>query len=73
MNIGKISALVDMAGGLGLPENRAKEVLETREYKASVDQDWTRSQKMRIKVAPTMVFNEKYFSYGLFHNYKEND
>ncbi len=60
INIGEISVLVDLAGGLGLPENRAKEVLEKREFKDSVDQDWIRSQEMRIKVAPTMVFNEKY-------------
>ncbi len=58
-NIGDISVLVDLAGGLGLVEDRAKEVLETRAFKASVDQDWKRSQKMGIKVAPTMVFNEK--------------
>ena len=59
-NIGKKSVLVALSRSLGLPENEAVEVLATGAFREAVDQDWTRSRIMGIKMAPTMVFNEKY-------------
>ena len=58
-NISMISVLVGLAGSLGLPENVAEEVLETRAFKVPVDLDWARSRTMRVKVAPTIIINEK--------------
>ena len=58
-NISMGSVLAELAGSLGLPENEAEEVLETRAFKENVDLDWARSRTMRIKVAPTMIINEK--------------
>ena len=58
-NISMGSVLAGLAGSLGLPENEAEEVLETRAFKGAVDLDWARSRTMRIKVAPTMIINEK--------------
>ena len=59
-NIGKKSVLVALSGSLGLPKNEADEVLATGAFRDAVDQDWARSQKMGIKMAPTMVFNKKF-------------
>jgi predicted DsbA family dithiol-disulfide isomerase len=58
-NISMGSVLAGLAGSLGLPVNEAEEVLETRAFKEHVDLDWARSRTMRIKVAPTMIINEK--------------
>jgi len=58
-NIGKVSILVDLAKSLGLPQKEAEEVLKTRAFKAHVDLDWSRSQKMNVKVIPTLVINQR--------------
>ena len=47
---------------LGLPENEAEEVLATGAFDEAVDQDWERSRTIGIKMAPTMVFNEKFLA-----------
>jgi len=60
LNIGKVSVLVEVARSLGLPQEEAAEVLETRAFKKSVDLDWTRSQMMQVQAIPTLVINEAF-------------
>ena len=58
-NIAKISVLVDLAKSIGLDEKRALTILETREFKKVVDQDWLRSYEMGITAVPTFVINHQ--------------
>jgi len=58
-NISRGSVLMELAGSLGLPENEAAEVLETRAFMGSVDLDWERTRSIGVKVAPTMIINGK--------------
>jgi predicted DsbA family dithiol-disulfide isomerase len=60
-NIAKISLLVDLAESVGLSSKDAKAVLETRAFKAAVDEDWKLSREKAITAVPTFVMNrDKY-------------
>ncbi len=58
-NISDIFVLIELGVGLGFSEKEVADVLVSRAFKEAVELDWSRSRNMRIKVAPTMVFNEK--------------
>lgn len=52
-NIAKIPLLIDLVKSIGLPEEDAREVLETRTFKEAVDSDWSRSFRMGVTAVPT--------------------
>ena len=54
-NIGKRGVLTDLAGSVGLVNEAAKEVLETRSFRAAVDEDWRLSRERGITAVPTFV------------------
>jgi len=54
-NIGKRGVLTDLAGSVGLVKEAAKEVLETRSFRAAVDEDWRLSRERGITAVPTFV------------------
>lgn len=58
-NIGKIDELVDLAKSIGLPEEKARSVLELRTMKEAVDSDWRRSHAMGITAVPTFVVDHQ--------------
>ena len=54
-NVGDVDTLVSIAGSVGLSESAAREVLEKRTFKESVDADWDRSRQMGVTGVPTYV------------------
>ncbi len=55
LNIGDPKVLLEVASSLGLDEAKAKQVLETRSYKAAVDADWEKSRQYGVTGVPTFV------------------
>ena len=55
LNIGDPAVLVQIAESVGLPGDKAHEVLETRSHRAEVDADWARSREYGITGVPTFV------------------
>ncbi len=54
-NIGDIDVLVEIAEGVGLPGDAAREVLTSRGFEASVDEDWEKSRQYGVTGVPTFV------------------
>jgi predicted DsbA family dithiol-disulfide isomerase len=54
-NIGDVDELVDIARSVGLDGEAAKEVIETRSFKAAVDADWLKSQQYGFSGVPTFL------------------
>jgi predicted DsbA family dithiol-disulfide isomerase len=50
---------VDLAKSIGLPEEKARSVLELRTMKEAVDSDWRRSHAMGITAVPTFVVDHQ--------------
>jgi predicted DsbA family dithiol-disulfide isomerase len=59
-NIGKIAELVDVARSVNLSGGEAKEVLETRGFKAAVDSDWSRARSMGVTAVPTFLLDQRF-------------
>ena len=57
INIAKIPHLVQLAEDVGLLPGEAEEVLTSRSFKESVDQDWGESRFKNITAVPTFVMN----------------
>lgn len=55
LNIGDMDVLVGLAKKVGLPEDKAREVLEKRTFKAAVDADWEKSREYGVTGVPTFV------------------
>lgn len=55
LNIGDVEVLVGLAKKVGLPEDKAREVLEKRTFKAAVDADWEKSREYGVTGVPTFV------------------
>ncbi len=55
LNIGDVDVLVGLAKKVGLPEDKAREVLEKRTFKAAVDADWEKSREYGVTGVPTFV------------------
>jgi predicted DsbA family dithiol-disulfide isomerase len=53
LNIARFDVLRRLAGRVGLDEDSAIEVLDTRQYKKSVDQDWQRARRLGVNAVPT--------------------
>jgi predicted DsbA family dithiol-disulfide isomerase len=54
-NIGDPQVLVEVAESVGLPGDKAREVLEQRSFKAAVDADWQKSRQYGVTGVPTFV------------------
>lgn len=57
-NIAKREVLADLATAVGLPKEEAWEVLESRGFKAAVDEDWRLSREWGITAVPTFVIDQ---------------
>ncbi len=58
-NIGKKEVLLELGKKVGLPAKEAKEVLESRTFKAAVDEDWKLSMRKGITAVPTFVLDHQ--------------
>jgi predicted DsbA family dithiol-disulfide isomerase len=56
-NIAKKAELVNLAANVGLPEEEAREVLESRRFRTAVDEDWRLSRELGITAVPTFVLD----------------
>jgi predicted DsbA family dithiol-disulfide isomerase len=54
-NIGDPEVLVQIAESVGLPGDKAREVLDKRSFKAAVDADWQKSREYGVTGVPTYV------------------
>lgn len=57
LNIAKKDVLIRLAVSVGLDEEGAREVLESRRCKESVDEDWRLSRQWGITAVPTFVMD----------------
>jgi len=58
-NINKVDELVTLAKSIGLPEEEAKSILESRTFKEAVDSDWSRSRALGITAVPTFIIDHQ--------------
>lgn len=58
INLARIPALLEIAEQAGLDGKQAKEVLESRSYRAKVDQDWADSRFKGIQAVPTFIMGK---------------
>ena len=58
-NIAKIDVLMGLVKAVGLPENEAREALQMRAFKESVDSDWDLAHRLGISAVPTFVLNHQ--------------
>lgn len=58
-NIGDVEELIKIAQSVGLPAEKAREVLEKRTHKAAVDADWEKSRHYGVTGVPTFVVGER--------------
>ena len=58
-NIAKIDVLMGLVKAVGLPENEAREALQMRAFKESVDSDWDLAYQMGISAVPTFALNHQ--------------
>ena len=56
-DIGKKEVLTDLAGSVGLVKAGAEAVLESRSFRAAVDEDWRLSRERGITAVPTFVLD----------------
>jgi predicted DsbA family dithiol-disulfide isomerase len=54
-NIGDLEELITIANSVGLPGDKAREVLEKRTFKAAIDADWEKSRSYGVTGVPTFV------------------
>jgi predicted DsbA family dithiol-disulfide isomerase len=54
-NIGDPEVLVQVAESVGLPGDKAREVVTRRTYKAAVDADWQKARDYGVSAVPTFV------------------
>ena len=58
-NIGDPDVLVQLAQSIGLPGDKAREVLDKRLYKSAVDADWQKSRDYGVTGVPTFVIGRR--------------
>jgi predicted DsbA family dithiol-disulfide isomerase len=58
-NIGDPDVLVEIAKSVGLPGDKAREVVEKRTHKAAVDADWEKSRQYGVTGVPTFVHGDR--------------
>jgi predicted DsbA family dithiol-disulfide isomerase len=54
-NIGNIDELGAVAKSVGLPEQEARSILQSRAFRQAVDADWARSRELGITAVPTFL------------------
>ena len=54
-NIGDPEVLVEIAASVGLPADKAREVIEKRTHRAAIDADWEKSHRYGVTGVPTFV------------------
>jgi predicted DsbA family dithiol-disulfide isomerase len=54
-NIGDPEILAQIAESVGLPGDKAREVIRSRSYKAAVDADWQKAHDYGVTGVPTFV------------------
>ena len=59
INIAQVEEMVRIAAGVGLPPDKARNVLMERSFAAAVDADWQRAMDLRITAVPTHLCNGK--------------
>ena len=59
INLAQVDRLVEVARSIGLPNEVAREVLESRSFADSVDDDWRRAAEFGVTGVPTFVINRK--------------
>ncbi len=58
-NIAKPDVLMGLVKMVGLPEDEAKEAIQARAFRASVDSDWALVDEMGITSVPTFAINRQ--------------
>ncbi len=58
-NIGDPAVLLEIAKSVGLPEDKAREVLTKRTFKDAVDGDWKKAREYGVTGVPTFVTDGK--------------
>jgi predicted DsbA family dithiol-disulfide isomerase len=58
-NIAKKEVLLELGKKVGLPVKEAEEVLESRPFKAAVDEDWKLSMRRGVTAVPTFVIDHQ--------------
>jgi predicted DsbA family dithiol-disulfide isomerase len=58
LNIADRSVLLDVAEVSKLSREEARSVIEERSFSYAVDMDWEKSEKLKIRVAPTYLLNQ---------------
>jgi len=59
INLARVDKLVQIAGSVGLLEEEAREVLESRSFGPAVDGDWRRSSELGVTGVPTFVIEDR--------------
>jgi predicted DsbA family dithiol-disulfide isomerase len=59
VNVGDVEALLKVAAATGLDVDAARDVLESRSFKDSVDEDWNKSRQYGVTGVPTFVAGMK--------------
>ena len=60
-NIGQIPILTEVAVSVNLPGDEAREIMESRAFKESVDRDWVRSEALGVSAVPTFLMKGQVF------------
>jgi predicted DsbA family dithiol-disulfide isomerase len=63
-NIGDLETLVRIGIECGLDGNELRDALETRRYRAAVDEDIQVVQELGVSAVPTFIFNNEYAIVG---------
>jgi predicted DsbA family dithiol-disulfide isomerase len=75
-NIAKKEVLSDLAGSVGLVKEEAFEILESRSFRAAVDEDWRLSREWGITAVPTFVIQGERLvgaqPYGILEEFVRN-
>ena len=58
-NIGKMDELILLAKSIGLSEQEARRILESRAFKEAVDSDWSRCHASGITAVPAFVMGNQ--------------
>jgi predicted DsbA family dithiol-disulfide isomerase len=58
-NIGSVDELVALAASIGLPADKAREVIVARRFREAVDSDWVRSHELGVTAVPTFFIDDQ--------------
>lgn len=58
LNLAKWPVLLQLARQVGLPEQEAEKIIDSRAYQHQVDRDWEDSRRKAINAVPTLVLGQ---------------